>query len=223
MLAAMSTQIHTDQQIQRAIVKQFDWSPDIRSEHIGVAVTDGAVTLSGEAANLSEKNAALAAATEVSGVVAVVDEIEVRVADASNEADIDRAVNEMILTNPLSVRHSITAALHDHVVTLRGTVDEPEHRGVIEKAVSAVPGVRGVVNELRVLPRPSSADTRHLIAEALIHGLESEIEHLVIDVDGHRARLQGTVHSYYERRVAERAARSVPGVNEVDNCLVVAF
>lgn len=219
----MSTKKHTDQQIQRAIVTQFDWSPDIRSEHVGVAVTDGAVTLSGEAANHSEKNAALAAATDVAGVVAIVDEIEVREPDQTNEADIGRAVNEVILTHPLSAGHTITAAVHDDVVTLHGTVEEPEHRFAVEKVVSAVTGVRGVVNELRVLPRPSRADTKQLIAEALMRGVESEIEHLVIEVDGHRARLQGTVHSYYERRVAERAARSVPGVTEVDNCLAVAF
>lgn len=113
--------------------------------------------------------------------------------------------------------------MHDHVVTLRGTVDEPDHRAALEKSVSAVIGVRGVVNELHVLPLPSYAQTKELIAEALTEGAESEIEHLVIDVDGHRARLEGTVHSYYERRVAERAARSVPGITEVDNRLTVAF
>ena len=53
----------TDHQIQSAIVKKFDWSPDIAAEHVGVAVTDGAVTLSGEVGTPTERRAAIQLAT----------------------------------------------------------------------------------------------------------------------------------------------------------------
>ena len=61
------------------------------------------------------------------------------------------------------------------------------------------------------------------VRAGLARGTEIEIAHLSVDVDGGEATLQGNVHSWYERRAAERAARSVPGVTDVRNQLVVTF
>ena len=220
----MNAYPHTDSQIQHAIVKSLDWSPGVRAEHIAVAVTDGAVTLAGEAVDLAEKDAALRAASEVAGVVAVVDEIEIRgTAAGLNDADIARTATDAIEASPALRHQNVTATVHDRVVTLAGVVEEPDQRNAAERVAYGVPGVRAVVNDLRVLPRPSSAETRQRIAEALMHGVDSEIEHLAIEVADHTATLNGTVHSWYERRAAEQAARTVPGVTTVDNNLTVSY
>ena len=220
----MNAYPHTDSQIQHAIVKNLDWSPDVRSEHIAVAVTDGAVTLAGEAIDLAEKQAALHAASEVAGVVAVVDEIEIRgTAAGLNEADIARAVTDAVEANELLRHQDVTATVHDRIVTLSGVVEDLSRRNVADRVAYAVPGVHAVVNDLRVLPEPSPVETKQRIAAALMHAVDSEIEHLAIEVDDHTATLNGTVHSWYERRAAEQAARTVPGVTTVDNKLVVTY
>jgi Predicted periplasmic or secreted lipoprotein len=168
-------------------------TPDVRSEHIAVAVTDGAVTLAGEATDVAEKQAALRAASEVAGVVAVVDEIEICGAAAGlNEADIARAATDAIEASSTLRHQSVSATVHDRVVSLAGVVEEADQRDTAERVAYAVPGVRAVVNDLRVLPPAGTDETKQRIAEALMHAVESEIDHLAIEVDDHTATLNGS-------------------------------
>jgi osmotically-inducible protein OsmY len=213
----------TDSQIQRAVVKRLDWAAGVRSEHIGVAVTDGAVTLAGEAIGTAEKVAAVAEATRVRGVVAVVDEIVVRgVAGMVNDADIARSAQAMLTRHPSLRDEPITATVVDHVLRLHGDVQRATQRDAADRAAEAIAGVMSVVNEIRVRAAPTVAQTKAHIATALARGSEIEVAHLRTDIDGDKVTLQGNVHSCYERRAAERAARSVPGVTNVDNQLVVS-
>jgi osmotically-inducible protein OsmY len=214
----------SDQQIQRAVVKRLDWSAEIRSEHIGVAVTAGAVTLAGEAVGSAEKTAAVAEATRVRGVVAVVDEIVLRgAAGTVNDADIARSAQTMLMHHPQLRDESITATVTDHVLALRGDVQRAAQRDAAARAGAAIAGVASIVNDIAVRPTATAAQTRAHIAAALARGTEIEIAHLRIEIEGDEATLQGNVHSWYERRAAERAARSVPGVTDVHNQLVVTF
>jgi osmotically-inducible protein OsmY len=50
-----------------------------------------------------------------------------------------------------------------------------------------------------------------------------EVAYLRVEIDGDVVTLQGSVHSWYERRAAERAARSAPGITDVHNQLVVTL
>ena len=42
-------------------------------------------------------------------------------------------------------------------------------------------------------------------------------------IDGRVATLRGRVHSWYERRAAERAALAVPGVTEIRDDLLICY
>lgn len=57
---------------------ELGWTPSVNSDCIGVAVTDSAVTLSGQVTSYPEKQAAISAALRVRGVTAVADEIVVQ-------------------------------------------------------------------------------------------------------------------------------------------------
>ena len=52
--------------------------------------------------------------------------------------------------------------------------------------------------------------------------MQHEADYLRVEVNGQVTTLHGNVHSWYERRAAERAAAEVPGITTVDNQLVVA-
>ncbi|MGZ6855275.1 MAG: BON domain-containing protein, partial [Mycobacteriaceae bacterium] len=60
-----------DDELKDAVVEELRWTPSVNSTHIGVAVTDGAVTLSGEVETYPEKALAEKAAQRVRGVTAI--------------------------------------------------------------------------------------------------------------------------------------------------------
>ena len=64
-----------DEDLQRAVQQELEWTPDVDSAGIGVAVEDGTVALSGEVDSHTERLAARHAALRVRGVNAVIDHL----------------------------------------------------------------------------------------------------------------------------------------------------
>ena len=63
--------MRTDQDLQRDVIAELNWSPMLRNEEIGVAVKEGVVTLSGTVSNFAKKFEAERAAEKIHGVKAV--------------------------------------------------------------------------------------------------------------------------------------------------------
>ena len=89
-----------DEALQEDVLEELKWDPEVDAAHIGVAVKDGAVTLSGHVSSYAEKWAAVRAAERVEGVVAVADEIKVKLPSSSvrDDTDIAESIASMILT-----------------------------------------------------------------------------------------------------------------------------
>jgi osmotically-inducible protein OsmY len=81
--------------------------------------------------------------------------------------------------------------------------------------------VKGITNLITVRARPTPADIKQKIKEALERGAQFDADRITVDVDGNRAILKGTVRSYAEKRDAERAARNASGITDVENRLTV--
>ena len=77
----------SDSQLQHDVMAELEWEPAVDHADIGVAVTDGVVTLSGYVKNFTEKLAAEKAVRRVAGVRAIAEEINVRLASDSKMAD----------------------------------------------------------------------------------------------------------------------------------------
>lgn len=68
-----------DDEIRDDVIRELRWDPQISDpEAIGVAVTDGAVALTGHTSTYAEKMAAERAARQVYGVKAVANDLKVR-------------------------------------------------------------------------------------------------------------------------------------------------
>ena len=67
-----------DLNIRDDVLEELEFEPRVEAENIGVAVSDGVVTLSGHVPNYAQKLAAESAAKRVKGVRAVAVDIEVR-------------------------------------------------------------------------------------------------------------------------------------------------
>ena len=87
----MVVSVHTDEQIQADVLEELKWDARVRPNEIGVAVKDGIVTLTGWVDSYVKKMAAEAAAHRVHGVLAVANDIEVRLPSSAERTDADLA------------------------------------------------------------------------------------------------------------------------------------
>ena len=73
----------TDSELQRDVLDELKWDPGVNAAHIGVSAKNGVVTLSGYVPSYGEKYAAERATKRVYGVMAVANELEVKLPGSS--------------------------------------------------------------------------------------------------------------------------------------------
>ena len=95
----------TDRELQQAVLSELDWTPEVDASHIGVAVTSGAVTLTGEVPSFSARLAAKKAALRVRGVTALADELTVHyLGGPVTDTDIAEAALSALRGKPRGLR-----------------------------------------------------------------------------------------------------------------------
>jgi osmotically-inducible protein OsmY len=220
-----TTERTTDHHVKEAIERELDWASDVDNDQIGVAVTDGAVMLSGEVQSYPQKAAAVKAALRVRGVIALADEITVRHAFGRIEdADIARDATQALQNTTPVPADAVRATVHAHTVTLTGAVPWHHQRTAAADAVSVLPGVAGVRNMIELEPREAMVagpDAEANIVAALLRNAQLEAHHVEVAVAGSEIRLTGHVASWSARHQAEYAAWCTPGVTHVDDQLVI--
>src|SRR6266516_5500095 len=88
---ATATTTRTDEEIQRDVLEELKWDARVQPNEIGVAVKDGIVALTGWVDSYAKKWAAEEAAHRVRGVLAVANDIEVRLPTSAERTDPDIA------------------------------------------------------------------------------------------------------------------------------------
>ncbi|MGZ4410222.1 MAG: BON domain-containing protein [Gaiellaceae bacterium] len=211
-----------DQTLQRRVMEELEWDPKIDAAHIGVAAKDGAVTLTGHVASYSEKYAAVRAAERVYGVKAVADEIQVRLPASSvrDDTDLAEAVARELRWNTL-VPDTVDAEVRHGIVTLRGEVEWAYQREEAERAVRHLTGVLSVANMIVVKPKVKPSEIEKRVSEAIQRAASLDARSIWVTTTNGAVHLHGHVHSLYEKRLAENAAKAAPGVVEVDNEILV--
>ncbi|HEU4649257.1 MAG TPA: BON domain-containing protein, partial [Gemmatimonadales bacterium] len=163
------------------------------------------------------------AAARVKGVRAVANDLEVKLPTSSQRPDpeLARAVADALKWNVLVPHERIKVAVDHGWVTLEGDVDWFYQKEEAEKTVRMLTGVKGITNLITVYEQPVPSDVKQRIRDALERAAAIDADRVNVEVDGHKVILRGTVASFAEAHEAEQAARSAPGVTEVDNRLVV--
>jgi osmotically-inducible protein OsmY len=209
-----------DQQLQTTIIKELRYDPGIDAARITVSVGNGAVTLSGEVANLSEKLAANRSAMRIRGVTAVADEMTVR-NPGNTDAEIADGASNMLKWAADVPQDTVKADVRNHVITLSGSVAWHYQRDAAARAVANMRGVTAVANQI-VLDQPESTTPAHkAIDAALQRNALLDPQTIKADVEGHELVLRGTVRSFAEYRQAEQTAWAAAGVTSVRNELIV--
>lgn len=216
----------SDAQVQTDVMQELRWDPSLTHEHIGVAVSDGIVTLSGTVPTFIEKSAAEKAAQRVGGVKAVVEKIEVKLFGSVHKDDkeIAEAIVQQLKWHAQIPDESVKASVEKGWVELTGEVEWQYQRRAAAKLVRGLTGVRGISNKITLKAKVAQpAEIQSKIEQALKRAAEREAGHLKIEVRGSRVILSGKVRSYAEFRDVRGAAWSAPGVTSVDDIdLIVA-
>ena len=214
----------SDSEIRDDVIEELRWEPRISDpDAIGVAVRDGAVTLTGSVPSYAEKLAAAQAAERVYGVKAVANDLKVKLPGTPrDDADIATAIAHVLEWNVNVPEGKVHARVQDGWVTLEGRVEHDYQRREVERMVRNVRGVTGVTDTITVEPPPKPEAVREEIEETFKREAEIDARHIRVEVTDHTAQLYGHVHSLQEAQAARAAAASAPGVAAVESHLLVS-
>jgi len=218
-----ATSVHTDQAIQTEVLAELRWDPSIQASEIGVAVKDGVVTLTGTVDTYFMKWRAEEAAHRVSGVIAVANDITVSTIGERTDADIAAAAVHALKWNASVPADQIKVTVDKGWVTVKGEVEWQYQRQEVERVIRRLWGVKGVSNLITLKPLASPTDLKKKIEDALVRTAEVDANNISVEVQGSKAILKGKVHSWAEKREAERTAWLAPGITSVDNQVKVTF
>jgi osmotically-inducible protein OsmY len=220
--AASATNTHGDTATSTAIAAEIRSSlaadPLLKSDAVTVKMYRSVATLGGTTRNLIDKHRAAALARSVTGVIAVVNKIDVKPRVHLSAEDIENSVRDALLANRATESFQISVdAGPNGAVQLTGQVDSWGERQLAGYVAKSVAGITELHNDLEVdyLPRRPDSEIASEIKGLL--KWDAEIEDSTIDVsvrDG-IAQLSGTVESAADKDRAMTIAWSA-GSKQVD-------
>jgi osmotically-inducible protein OsmY len=216
--------VKTDSEIRDDVIEELRWDPQLTDpDAIGVAVQDGAVTLTGTVPSYAGKLAAARAAERVYGVKAVANDLKVKLSGGPrDDADIAWAIAHVLENNVQVPGDRVKARVENGWVTLDGEADHDYQRREVERMVRQIRGVTGVLDNIKVKPAVSEEAVQKQIEEAFKREAEIDARHIRVEVADHTAKLYGHVHSLKEAAAARAAAAAAPGVAAVESHLAIS-
>jgi osmotically-inducible protein OsmY len=215
----------SDDEITSEVQAALDDHPELKTATITVGVNKGVVTIGGFVQTLNQKWIAEDIVKRVEGVNAIVDDIEVRL------PGIDKRPHPEILADLLTALglefgddvDDIKVSVQNGAVTLDGQVGKKSQRQRASEIAARVRGVVAVSNELEVRVLPREVALRRKIEDTFRRNAEIDANNILVEVGDGRVLLSGTVRSWAERQEAEHIAWQTPGVQVVENRIVITL
>jgi len=213
-----------DKALRQMVIDELEFEPSVDAAHIGVAVEQRVVTLTGHVGSYAEKIAAELAVRRVKGISGIAEEIEVRYPGSNPIADdeIAKRCLNVLAWDVFLPKDAVQVKVEGGWVELTGRVNWQFQREAAENSVRKLGGVVGVSNRIEVKAEVQDADIKTRIENALKRNALVEANDIRVVVVDDEVTLEGKVHAWDERAAAERAAWSAPGVNFVVNNLRIA-
>lgn len=213
----------SDNALRQFILDELEFEPSIDAADIGVAVDGGIVTLTGHVPSYPQKLAVEQAVLRIKGVKGIAEEIQVRYhsGDGLHDDEIARRIVDMFKWSTLVPDGHVQVKVQHGWATLSGSLDWAyEKRGALD-IVHGTRGVTGITDLIELKPRVTAKDVKAQIDAALHRAADLEGRSIKVTVAGDKVKLEGTVKTWHDRAMAERAAWSAPGVIEVQDLLLV--
>lgn len=216
-----------DELIGRQIADQLRWDTRIHPHHVVVHVAVGVVRLAGSVDSYLKSRLVERLAAQVSGVHAVINDIQVCLPDTAFRADDDiaDAAQRALRGHPGVPSAHVAVTVAEGWVALKGVFDWDSQKRAAEDAVLLLTGVRGVENGIAVRDAagPDPARLKRRMIRALVQRAEMYANDLEVDVVDGVVVLRGSVRGWADRDVIEQVAWSTPGTTLVENRLIVSF
>lgn len=218
-----------DQQIQQEVnaeLKKHDWAKEVRA-----SVEDGIVTLQGTVPMYLDKVRAydkIHNKDRVQGVRNLIvvagknvpdQQLQQTLADKLRYDRVDQGI----------VFNNFNLAVNNGVVTIGGQARTPTDAASAVAIVENTPGVKGVVDDIQILPTSFTDDEARIRVARAVYG-DSSLQKYALDpqapirivVNNGHVTLYGVVDNQMDKQIAETRAKTVPGIFSVDDKLVVA-
>ena len=228
-MTAMAATGRYDEQIQQAASQKIHAAKKL--QNVSSSVEDEIVTLTGTVNLYQDKLDAAKKVKKLANVGGVRNDIVVA-GETVPDAQLQRKLTKKLAYDRVGYRDNafnyIAVSVKDGVVTLSGDAmwDPPKDSALATAA--QMPGVKDVVNDVKVLPTSLFDDSIRLRTARAIYR-DSELGRYATDpadpirivVDNGHVTLYGTVGSAMDKTIAGIRASSVPGAFSVENKLVV--
>jgi osmotically-inducible protein OsmY len=218
-----TTRNQHDHLIQADVKDELAWAPEVNDAHVGIAVLDGVVTLSGQVDSFNEVLAAKKSALRVSGVSVVANDLTVHNPNhfAHTDTQIAAAIKHVLDWTAELPEGSIQVEVRNHVVVLTGAVKWNYQRTNVEKQVRGLAGVQRIDNQIALTARVSATDASKLIKSALVRHALHDAKAISVTASGSEITLTGQVSTWAEKNDAAHAAWSSPHTSAVHNKITV--
>ncbi len=227
-LAAQTAVTRFDSDIQNRVTQQLAKKPGF--QRVQASTEDGIVTLRGAVDLYQQKLDAANKVRKMDKVQGVRNLIEVRstAPDAQLEAQLERKLHYDRVGYD-NMFNFVSISVKDGVATLGGETRIDTGRDSALALANRTPGVKDVVNDIKVAPVSNFDDRiRFSAMRAIYHDsvlgryASDPAKPIRIVVDNGKLALYGTVENTMDKNIAGIRASQVPGVFRVENHLEVA-
>jgi osmotically-inducible protein OsmY len=215
----------TDTEIKTDVLSELKYDPSLKVTEIGVLVTDGTVTLTGYTTSFDEKLAAVHAVKRVAGVVAIADDIELKIPDANHRTDgeIAAAAAHKIAWATTIPTGTVQITVRNGWIILEGEVEWWYQKNAAETVVRSIAGVHGVSSTLSIKATDKIPAVGMGIEAAIDRNAMLDASKIRVEIVGSKVILHGTVRTLAQREEAERIAWAAQGVCSVEDHLAVKW
>jgi len=209
--------------LQCRVTDELRWDPRLDATRISVSVDEAIVTLTGKVPSYAQKCCAQLLARRVRGVAGGNDGLEVRltIGDHRSDAALGRLAVDILESLPAMFPGRPHVRVHDGWVTLDGIVDSNPLKHAAEEAFVHIAGIRGITNQIAVVPRSRSSEARREFVAAVRRSAAVDVADFSTKVSGATIVVRGTVGSCLEHDLLLEMASRAPGIARVEDHIVV--
>jgi osmotically-inducible protein OsmY len=191
---------------------------------IQVKIDNGAVKLTGAVDCYAKKLLAEQAAAHVVGVREVVNELQILSDGVYGLRNIDlfNAATAIYRYHYVFSKRRINVTVDNGIVRINGRVSTVHERMEAERAIAALPNLRGIRNDLYVPCSPVKAEELRAAVLATLHReLGERAGRIAVEIDGNEVTLKGEAPSWAERAACVEAVSEILNVSAVHNQIAI--